>query len=167
MPVPPPLSPDSPSFIAGETQMYGGDARPQSVRTAVGCALAAVAIGLLGKLYFYVIYSSHITRPMSQEQQWWNIYSWAVLMITFAAGLGAWSRNRLAFLALTLVLLVSLGVQAWMTLKTLTVYPQAFLMWGNLINFALFNLLPGALKIVALAFITLTSSRSWIYRFGR
>jgi hypothetical protein len=77
---------------------------------------------------------------------------------TFLAGLGAWVRNGLARLGLTVVLGVSIAVHLWMLSRTVSV------IWEK---FVVFTVVPFPLKIIALVLISMPSARSWFDRSAR
>jgi hypothetical protein len=89
---------------------------------------------------------------------WWSLYGWIIMGATFLAGLGAWVRNGLARLGLTVVLGVSIAVHLWMLSRTVSVF------WGN---FVVFTVVPFPLKIIALVLISMPSARSWFDRSAR
>ena len=137
---------------------------------AVGLAWAVVAIGLLGRLYFYMNSPQMSARTNSPAQMWWSLYGWIIMGATFLAGLGAWVRNGLARLGLTVVLGVSIAVHLWrlpQTVMALVMYPQNLsdsVFWGK---FVVFAVVPFPLKIIALVLISMPSARSWFDRSAR
>jgi hypothetical protein len=93
---------------------------------------------------------------------WWSLYGWIIMGATFYAGLGAWVRNGLARLGLTVVLGVSIAVHLWMLSQT--VYPQNL---SDSVFFVVFAVVPFPLKIIALVLISMPSARSWFDRSAR
>ena len=170
MTTPPLPPPDSFPFIAESAEMSGDRPRPQSVTLAVGLAWAVVAIGLLGRLYFYMNSPQISTRSNSPVQMFWSLYGWIIMGATFLAGLGAWVRNGLARVGLTVVLGVSVAVGVWglsQTVMALVMYPWILLDSGFLVNVAFYTIVPFSLKIIALVLISTPSSRSWFNRPAR
>jgi len=169
----PPLPPlDSSPFIEETAEINGDKPRPQSVTLAVGLAWAVVAIGLLGRLYFYMNSPQMSARTNSPAQMWWSLYGWIIMGATFLAGLGAWVRNGLARLGLTVVLGVSIAVHLWMlsqTVMALVMNPQILLSLDSVFfgNFVVFTVVPFPLKIIALVLISMPSARSWFDRSAR
>jgi hypothetical protein len=101
---------------------------------------------------------------------WWSLYGWIIMGATFLAGLGAWVRNGLARLGLTVVLGVSIAVHLWMlsrTVMALVMYPQILLDSGFWGNFVVFTVVSFPLKIIALVLISMPSARSWFDRSAR
>ena len=167
----PPLPPlDSSPFIEETAEINGDKPRPQSVTLAVGLAWAVVAIGLLGRLYFYMNFPQMSARTNSPAQMWWSLYGWIIMGATFLAGLGAWVRNGLARLGLTVVLGVSIAVHLWklsQTVMALVMYPQILSDSVFFGNFMVFTVVPFPLKIIALVLISMPSARSWFDRSAR
>jgi hypothetical protein len=169
----PPLPPlDSSPFIEETAEINGDKPRPQSVTLAVGLAWAVVAIGLLGRLYFYMNSPQMSARTNSPAQMWWSLYAWIIMGATFLAGLGAWVRNGLARLGLTVVLGVSIAVHLWMlsrTVMALVMNPQTLLSLDSVFfgSFVVFTVVPFPLKIIALVLISMPSARSWFDRSAR
>jgi len=169
----PPLPPlDSSPFIEETAEINGDKPRPQSVTLAVGLAWAVVAIGLLGRLYFYMNSPQMSARTNSPAQMWLSLYGWIIMGATFLAGLGAWVRNGLARLGLTVVLGVSIAVHLWMlsqTVMALVMNPQILLSLDSVFfgNFVVFTVVPFPLKIIALVLISMPSARSWFDRSAR
>jgi len=161
----PPLPPlDSSPFIEETAEINGDKPRPQSVTLAVGLAWAVVAIDLLYRLYFYMNYPQMIG---------WSLYGWIIMGATFLAGLGAWVRNGLARLGLTVVLGVSIAVHLWMlsrTVMALVMNPQRLLSILDSVffeSFVVFTVVLFPLKIIALVLISMPSARSWFDRSAR
>ncbi|MEI6248090.1 MAG: hypothetical protein WCP67_06090 [Verrucomicrobiota bacterium] len=169
----PPLPPlDSSPFIEETAEINGDKPRPQSVTLAVGLAWAVVAIDLLYRLYFYMNYPQMSARTNSPAQMWWSLYGWIIIGATFLAGLGAWVRNGLARLGLTVVLGVSIAVHLWMlsrTVITLVINPQILLSLDSVFfkNFVVYGVVHFLLKIIALVLISMPSARSWFDRSAR
>ena len=170
MTTPPLPPPDSFPFIAESAEMSGDRPRPQSVTLAVGLAWAVVAIGLLGRLYFYMNSPQISTRSNSPVQMFWSLYGWIIMGATFLAGLGAWVRNGLARVGLTVVLGVSVAVGVWrlsQTLMNIVRYPDILSDLSFLVGFSILGIVPFALRIIALVLISTPSSRSWFNRSAR
>jgi hypothetical protein len=167
----PPLPPlDSSPFIEETAEINGDKPRPQSVTLAVGLAWAVVAIDLLYRLYFYMNYPQ--MRTNSPAQMWWSLYGWIIMGATFLAGLGAWVRNGLARLGLTVVLGVSIAVHLWMLSRivmALVMNPQIRLSLDSVFfeSFVVFAVVLFPLKIIALVLISMPSARSWFDRSAR
>jgi len=160
--------PELPRFAKEPSAM--GTGRPLSVSLAVCLAWAVVAIGLLSYAYYFLRYPLLRSQPMTQEQIWWNIYGWVMWFALLLAGIGVWLRSGLTSWALSLTLGVDVALHAWGVASTIvffTRYPDGLSDRAYLIQFAIFSLVPLALKTAAMVLMVVPPSRSWFNRSAR